>query len=98
MTRWVFHASALANDGKTYHSGYKDALVADLNGGAAVQRVRVDVSDFELEIAGIRLANAYEYGGRVYLWGRRVVCWQSRGGLSAATAKVDSAVTTLRPQ
>jgi hypothetical protein len=59
------------------------------------------VTDFELEIAGIRLANAYEYGGRILSVVSPSVRWQSRGGLSAArfaTAKVDSAVTTLHPQ
>jgi hypothetical protein len=43
---------------------YKDAPVADLHGGCAAPRVRVEVSDYELEIAGVRLAIKYEYGGR----------------------------------
>jgi hypothetical protein len=43
---------------------YKDALVADLNGGGAAPRVRSEVSDYELEIAGVRLAMKYEHGGR----------------------------------
>jgi hypothetical protein len=43
---------------------YKDALVADLNGGGAATRVRSEVSDYELEIYGVILAMKYEPGGR----------------------------------
>jgi hypothetical protein len=39
---------------------YMDALVADLNGGGASQRVRVEVSEYELEIANVRLAMKYK--------------------------------------
>jgi hypothetical protein len=64
-------------------ASYKNA-VAELNGGRAAPRGRVEDSDLELKIAGVRLAVIYEYGGRGLPEGWRKVWWQVRGGLNAA--------------